>query len=134
VGFIKNNACFPHFDEKDGYYFDDEQVEFIYALIDEYEIEDPIFDDVDDDKMPVLFDHNDEEAVRDAVVDFAIRCVLRSIPVAGTQPTEIEFDDMLYLTLLFELPLPKYDLVLTDESQDFNACQILLLERLANGR
>ena len=42
----------------------------------------------------------------------------------------VDYDDMLYLPLALDLPFPKFHLVLTDESQDFNAAQELILQKL----
>lgn len=42
----------------------------------------------------------------------------------------IDFTDMLYLPLIWHLPLPTYGLVLCDECQDFNAAQLEIALRL----
>lgn len=42
----------------------------------------------------------------------------------------IDFDDMLYLTAQLDIPLPRPALVLLDEAQDTNPCQLVLLERM----
>lgn len=36
---------------------------------------------------------------------------------------EIDFDDMIWLPIVLDLPMFKYDLLLVDESQDLNRCQ-----------
>lgn len=41
-----------------------------------------------------------------------------------------DFDDMLWWPMVLELEPPKYDDVLADECQDFNACQIDLLRKM----
>lgn len=35
----------------------------------------------------------------------------------------MDFDDMIWLPIALDLPLPKYDLLLVDEAQDLNRCQ-----------
>jgi len=132
VSYVKNWAVFPKYVEGQGWQFSDAQVQFIDSLYDEYEVEDPEFDDLKDEEMPKSFDATNPAEVRAAVIDYTIRVVLGCVPYPGDQVTDIEFDDMLYLSLLLDLPFPKFDLVCTDESQDFNACQLLLLERLSN--
>lgn len=42
----------------------------------------------------------------------------------------IDFDDMLWLTAINRLPLPQYDYVLVDETQDLNAVQIEIVLRI----
>jgi len=45
--------------------------------------------------------------------------------------TLYDFDDMLWYVVMMDLDVPKLDVVLADEVQDFNACQIILLRKLA---
>jgi superfamily I DNA/RNA helicase len=111
VGYIKSWAIFPKFDGVWG--FAKDQEETIGELVGMYEIEYPT----------ATFTERD-------LVQYAMRVVIANLPDATGHLTEIDYDDMLYLPLCMNLPVPRYDLVLTDESQDFNACQILLLEKL----
>jgi superfamily I DNA/RNA helicase len=104
VGFIKNWAILPTLTE-DGYFFADDQREQIKGFLDTYQINVP------------------EGFTDDQVVDYACRVVIASIPAEGEPLTRITFDDMLYLPLVLGLEFPKYDLILTDESQDFNEAQ-----------
>jgi hypothetical protein len=117
VGYVKNWAHFPQ-RTADGWAFTAEQQAAIQKYITMYEIEMP-----EDWKG----ERSEWEA---ALVKWACEIVCLSIPVPGQQLVEIAFDDMLYLPLALGLQLPFYDLLFTDESQDFNACQVLLLERL----
>jgi superfamily I DNA/RNA helicase len=112
VGYIKNWAIFPHYDG--GWGFSKEQEAAIAEFVTLYGIEYPAAD-----------------YRIDQLVQYAIRVVLHNLPdPAQATLSEVDFDDMLYLPLALNLPFPKYDLVLTDESQDFNDCQILMLDRL----
>lgn len=111
VSYIKNWGIFP-----ENGVFNQVHLASIYQLIEMYEVE---FDSMK---------FTDEQ-----LVDYATRVVLAGIPNPGESIGEISFDDMLYLPLCLNLTLPKYDLILTDESQDFNSCQQLLLERLSQG-
>jgi len=43
-----------------------------------------------------------------------------------------DFDDMLWWVIVLDIRPPRYDVVLADECQDFNACQIELLRRMVN--
>ncbi len=112
VGFIKNWAVIPAC-TKDGYQFTTEQRERIKGFLDEYQINVP------------------EGFTDDQVVDYACRVVVASIPEPGDSLTRVTFDDMLYLPLALNLTFPSYNLVLTDESQDFNEAQEQFLFRLA---
>lgn len=42
-----------------------------------------------------------------------------------------DHDDTVWYPTLFEMQFPKYQIVLVDEVQDFNKCQIIMLENLA---
>jgi len=57
--------------------------------------------------------------------------LLRASNDAADRPFEwrIEFDDQLYLPILWDLPFPTYDWVLVDEAQDTNAIQREILKR-----
>jgi len=47
--------------------------------------------------------------------------------------TVIDFDDMIYLPIVLNLPVRQYQWVFVDESQDMNSCQIeLILRMIAN--
>ncbi len=111
VGYIKSWAIFPKFDNY--WQFSKEQEELIGELVRMYEIEYPT----------MTFTEKN-------VVEYAVRVIIMNLPDQASRLAELDFDDMLYLPLCLNLPIPKYDLVMTDESQDFNACQILLLEKL----
>lgn len=75
----------------------------------------------------------EEPFTPDQVARLAADLVIRSIPVEGEPLTSVDGDDMIYLPLVLNLPYPQYDLVLTDESQDFNKCQIEALLRMTKG-
>jgi DNA helicase II / ATP-dependent DNA helicase PcrA len=44
----------------------------------------------------------------------------------------MDYDDMLYLPIVLNIPLPKFDNILLDEVQDINKVQLELLKRLVN--
>jgi DNA helicase-2/ATP-dependent DNA helicase PcrA len=44
----------------------------------------------------------------------------------------IDFTDMLYLPVVWNLPLPKFDFVLCDEVQDLSACQLALVKKMVS--
>lgn len=112
IGYVKNWAICPNYSKKDGWLFSDEQKEIMNGFILDYEVE-----------TPEGFEPKD-------IIDRVCRTIYTQLPEPGQEIRHITFDDMLYFPLLYNLPVPKYDLVLTDESQDFNACQILMLEKL----
>ncbi len=108
VGLVKSWAVLPTF--VDGRWtFSDEQRSRVLDLIEEYRI--------------VV----ESPWTEDDYADTALQVVAMGIPKPGEIVSEIDFDDMLYLPLALGLPFPKVDLVMTDESQDFNACQIMAL-------
>jgi DNA helicase-2/ATP-dependent DNA helicase PcrA len=46
-------------------------------------------------------------------------------------PSVIDFDDMIWLPLVLELPVPTYDFIFADEAQDLNKAQIELILKAA---
>jgi superfamily I DNA/RNA helicase len=79
------------------------------------------------DKYKMLVDDRD----RELVIGLACSTIASGLPEPGVKPSRITFEDMLYLPLVLNLPVPKLDMVLTDEIQDFNKCQNLLMGKLA---
>lgn len=49
-----------------------------------------------------------------------------------TPGMQIDFDDMIYLPVACNLPVDKYDVIISDESQDLNLSQIRLLQMARN--
>ncbi len=111
VGLLKSWAVLPMV-EGDRWAFAPEQRQRVLDLIEEYRIV------VENPWTPEDY------------ADMALRVLAAGIPMPGQALTEIDFNDMLYLPLALQLPFPKVDLVMTDESQDFNACQIMALHLL----
>lgn len=74
------------------------------------------------------FDIEDNDM--DLVVELTSEALEMSLP--GEKYGHIHtFNDWLWFTTVLKVPLPKVDCVLADEVQDFNACQIDVLSRLA---
>lgn len=59
------------------------------------------------------------------VMDLVPRVIERCKSPRG----KINFDDMIWLPVVLNLPLPRYDLLLVDERQDLNKCQMELAIR-----
>lgn len=89
-----------------------------------------------------LVDYNSEQALRQLVEYYSLdlgeweNLILALVPMAmkrGEENTnQLDFDDMLYWMARDEaIPVPSYDFIFVDESQDMSAAQIQLLLRLA---
>lgn len=65
------------------------------------------------------------------------RLAISNIPAileqCRTQTNVIDFDDMIWLPLVNNYPLPHYDMLFVDEAQDFNEMQRELIVRVVNG-
>ena len=90
---------------------DGQDVSSIRKLIDEYNI---------------TFDSYREE-------EQAIMSIPAILTLCRTQTHHIDFDDMIWLPIINEYPLPHYDVVFVDEAQDFNEIQRELIIRVVNG-
>ena len=85
----------------------------IYRLIDEYNIE---------------FKSDREEII-------AIDSIPAILNQCKRNTAMIDFDDMIWLPLVLDMPLPIFDTLYVDEAQDFNEMQRELISRcVANGR
>ena len=96
-----------------GSMIDENDTKGIYSLIDEYNIE---------------FNSDREEVI-----------AIDSIPAILNQCKQntslIDFDDMIWLPLVLDMPLPTFDTLFVDEAQDFNEMQRqLVLACTKNGR
>ncbi len=55
--------------------------------------------------------------------DIICDSVRKILLLAAEYVKEVDFDDMIWLPVMLNLPMPKYDLLLVDEGQDLNFCQ-----------
>ena len=112
AAYIKHWAICPTWDaEKGGWVFTADQVAEIDHLVDYYKME--------------VADRRVE------VVDWACTVIRVGTPNPGEPITQLDYDDMLYYVHVLKVVIPRFDLVLTDESQDFNRAQLLLLQKMA---
>jgi len=65
--------------------------------------------------------------------ELAIRSIPAILTMCKTQTHHIDFDDMIWIPLVNEYPLPHYDIMFVDEAQDFNESQRELISRCVNG-
>lgn len=89
-----------------------------------------------------LTDPTDEVEVKRIAVRYGVELngdedkIVKAIPQAIRMCRErtyvIDYDDMIWLPVVMNLPLGHYDWVFVDEAQDLIACQIELVMRLAN--
>lgn len=56
--------------------------------------------------------------------------VIQALKMAKRETATIDFDDMIWLPVVLELPFPRYDGVMGDEVQDFNAVQMEMVARI----
>jgi DNA helicase II / ATP-dependent DNA helicase PcrA len=54
----------------------------------------------------------------------------RILDISNADKTIIDFDDMLYMNVLFHAKMPHYDFVFVDEAQDTNAIQLAILRKI----
>ena len=65
-------------------------------------------------------------ASRERAIEFARRALIASIRQANQV---VDFDDMIYLPVIFHAPLPQHQILFVDEAQDVNAIQRVMLHR-----
>jgi superfamily I DNA/RNA helicase len=78
------------------------------------------------DEYNIVFESSREETQ-------AIQAIPAILNVAKSQTNKIDFDDMIWLPLVNEYPMPHYDILFVDEAQDFNEAQRELISRVVNG-
>tara|TARA_B100000161_G_C33546249_1_gene413197 strand:- start:372 stop:1802 length:1431 start_codon:yes stop_codon:yes gene_type:complete len=92
-----------------------------------------------------MLEGNDKKAINQLIDEYNIQfesireeeIAVQSIPailtMCKTQTHHIDFDDMIWLPLVSDYPLPHYDIMFVDEAQDFNEMQRELISRCVNG-
>jgi DNA helicase II / ATP-dependent DNA helicase PcrA len=70
-----------------------------------------------------IMDRHEVCPVHDSREDFIARA-MKIMSATGKDTNRIDFDDMVWMPLLLNLNLPKYDFVFIDEAQDLNKAQI----------
>ena len=55
----------------------------------------------------------------------------RKLLKLSNESNDLDFDDMLYWAVLFQLPLPKFDWIFVDEAQDTNPIQRAILKKIS---
>lgn len=108
VGLAKNFACKPG---------DHESIKNVF---DQYTF------DLGDDS-----ENSDEQQEINTVLELTSEILKLSLP-GEKYGSMYDFDDMLWYVVMLNLNVPNVDVVLADEVQDFNACQIWLLRKLAS--
>lgn len=78
-------------------------------------------------------DHVEPEEIKQGIAQ-AREVLDHSVESASRSPSEggmIDFDDMMYMPLLTDVPFPKYDWIFVDEAQDLNMVRMLLVSKLS---
>ena len=78
----------------------------------------------------VDIESEDGVSYRDEIYDLVPRVLDRCRNVS--RDTVIDFDDMIWLPVVLNLPCFRYDLLIVDEAQDLNRCQQSLARRCGN--
>jgi len=78
------------------------------------------------DEYNIQFESHREE-------ELAINSVETILKMCSSQTHHIDFDDMVWMPLVNNYPLPTYDILFVDEAQDFNESQRELISRCVNG-
>ena len=83
--------------------------------------------------MEMIKEFNLEVSEYQTVLNF-LPYIIEEGNMQAEYAAKIDFTDMLYLPMHYDLPITQYEFVLADEIQDFNECQVRLLSKcLGNG-
>lgn len=63
----------------------------------------------------------EDDLAGDTTIEEVMDLAAKLLKMSNARTNSIDFDDMIYLPLLLNLPMPQYDNVLIDEAQDINA-------------
>ena len=85
-----------------------------------------------DDIYSICADFDIDYSDKDSGLNFDIfvEMILRTLNISKEMTSYIDFDDMIYMPVVQDLSIPKFDWVFGDESQDFNKAQIEFICRM----
>lgn len=63
-----------------------------------------------------------------------IRAALKAMELALEKDGTIDYDDMIWLPVVNKWAYPRFDLIIVDEAQDLNSCQLKLAMMISRGR
>lgn len=99
-------------------------------IIDHHEL---IFESVDNTRGYGSYYGNDEYAYEEDTLEGnaeAIELARTMLYINNELKTVIDYDDMLYFTVLLNVAIPKYDIICVDEAQDTNPIQRAILRKM----
>ena len=79
-----------------------------------------------------LYGHYDVSLDSELGLEDAIEICKKVLTDSNRDTKQIDFDDMVYLPVLLDFPIKKYDWVIIDEAQDTNAVRKLMAQRMLN--
>lgn len=74
--------------------------------------------------------HNDVDIDADVGLETIINICQKVLELNNRDVKNIDFSDMLYFPLLFDVDMIQYDWIIVDEAQDTNVCRKLLLKKM----
>jgi len=77
-----------------------------------------------------LIAHHDIALNADCTYEEMIEIAIKVLKDNNRDTKVIDFSDMLYFTLLFDVKCKQYDWIIVDEAQDTNVCRKLLLDKI----
>jgi superfamily I DNA/RNA helicase len=77
-----------------------------------------------------IIQHNDIDIDADVSLETIIDVCQKVLDLNNRDVKSIDFSDMLYFPLLFDVDMIQYDWIIVDEAQDTNVCRKLLLKKM----
>lgn len=77
-----------------------------------------------------IIQHNDIDVDADVSLETIIDVCQKVLDLNNRDVKSIDFSDMLYFPLLFDVDMIQYDWIIVDEAQDTNVCRKLLLKKM----
>ena len=77
-----------------------------------------------------IIQHNDIDIDADVSLETIIDVCQKVLDLNNRDVKSIDFSDMLYFPLLFDIDMIQYDWIIVDEAQDTNVCRKLLLKKM----
>ena len=79
------------------------------------------------DHYDILFNGDDDGGNVEKDMQLAIEISSRVLKMSVAMKDVIDFDDQIYMTVLYKIAIPKYDVIFVDEAQDVSKIQVILI-------
>ena len=88
--------------------------------------------EVNEENLRYISERHDIELNEEIGIEIYLTVIEGILEGDSDDTSQVDFDDMIYLPIVLEIPMTKYDFVFVDETQDLNKSQLEMVKRFVN--